>query len=79
MTDNIHGRWASDFGSYVAWVSGKKTPQNDGERKIYAYMDSLFKGILTPREDRITPELKQAVETAKAGGKRLVYDGHVSL
>lgn len=79
MTDNIHGRWASDFGSYVAWVSGKKTPQNDGERKIYAYMDSLFKGILTPREDRITPELKQAVEAAKAGGKRLVYDGHVSL
>ena len=79
MTDNIHGRWASDFGSYVAWVSGKKTPQNDGERKIYAYMDSLFKGILTPREDRITPELKQAVEAAKAGGKHLVYDGHVSL
>ena len=79
MTDNIHGRWASDFGSYVAWVSGKKTPQNDGERKIYAYMDSLFKGILTPREDRITPELKAAVETAKASGKRLVYDGHVSL
>ena len=35
MTDNIHGRWASDFGSYVAWVSGKKTPQNDGERKMY--------------------------------------------
>ena len=79
MTDNIHGRWASDFGSYVAWVSGKKTPQNDGERKIYAYMDSLFKGILTPREDRITPELKQAVEAAKTDGKRLVYDGHVSL
>ena len=79
MTDNIHGRWASDFGSYVAWVSGKKTPQNDGERKIYAYMDSLFNGILTPREDRITPELKQAVEAAKAGGKHLVYDGHVSL
>ena len=79
MTDNLHGRWASDFGSYVGWISGKGTPQNDGERKIYAYMDSLFKGILTPREDRITPELKQAVETAKAGGKRLVYDGHVSL
>ena len=79
MTDNIHGRWASDFGSYVAWVSGKKTPQNDGERKIYAYMDSLFKGILTPREDRITPELKQVVEAAKASGKHLIYDGHVSL
>ena len=79
MTDNIHGRWASDFGSYVAWVSGKKTPQTEGDRKIYAYMDSLFKGILTPREDRITPELKAAVETAKASGKRLVYDGHVSL
>ena len=79
MTDNIHGRWASDFGSYVGWISGKSTPQNDGERKIYAYMDSLFKGILTPREDRITPELKQAVEAAKAGGKHLVYDGHVSL
>ena len=79
MTDNIHGRWASDFGSYVAWVSGKGTPQNDGQRKIYAYMDSLFKGILTPREDRITPELKSAVEAAKAGGKRLVYDGHVEF
>ena len=76
---NLHGRWASDFGSYVGWISGKSTPQNDGQRKIYTYMDSLFKGILTPREDRITPELKQAVETAKASGKRLVYDGHVSL
>ena len=79
MTDNIHGRWASDFGSYVGWISGKSTPQTEGDRKIYAYMDSLFKGILTPREDRITPELKAAVETAKASGKRLVYDGHVSL
>ena len=79
MTDSIHGRWASDFGSYVFWISGKGTPLNDGERKIYVYMDSLFKGILTPREDRITPELKQAVESAKAGGKRLVYDGHMSL
>ena len=79
MTDNIHGRWASDFGSYVGWISGKSTPQTEGDRKIYAYMDSLFKGILTPRKDRITPELKAAVETAKASGKRLVYDGHVSL
>ena len=79
MTDNIHGRWASDFGSYVGWISGKSTPQTDGERKIYTYMDSLFKGILTPREDRITPELKSAVEAAKAGGKRLVYDGHVEF
>ena len=72
-------RWSSDFGSYVFWISGKSTPQTEGERKIYAYMDSLLKGILTPREDRITPELKAAVETAKAGGKRLVYDGHVSI
>ena len=79
MTDNIHGRWASDFGSYVGWISGKSTPQTEGDHKIYEYMDSLFRGILTPREDRITPELKSAVETAKAGGKRLVYDGHVSL
>ena len=72
-------RWASDFGSYLGWISGKSTPQTDGDHKIYAYMNSLFKGILTPREDRITPELKQAVEMAKASGKRLVYDGHVSL
>ena len=79
MTDNIHGRWTSDFGSYVGWISGKSTPQTEGDHKIYEYMDSLFRGILTPREDRITPELKSAVETAKAGGKRLVYDGHVSL
>ena len=79
MTDNIHGRWATDFGSYVSWISGKSTPQSDGDRKIYSYMDSLFKGILTPREDRITPELKHAVEAAKASGKRLIYDGHVLL
>ena len=72
-------RWASDFGSYLGWISGKGSPRNDGERKIFSYMDSLFKGILTPREDRITSDLKSAVDIAKSSGKKLVYDGHVSL
>ena len=73
------GRWASDFGDYMSYLRGDYKPQGSAQ-KVMDYMDTLFKGILTPRADRITPELKAAVDSVNAGSvKNLVYDGHVEL
>ena len=72
-------RWASDFADYVSYLRGDYKPQGSAQ-KVMTYMDGLFKGILTPREDHITPELKAAVDSVNAGSsKKLVYDGHVEL
>lgn len=73
------GRWASDFGGYMSYLRGDYKPQGS-KQKVMDYMNELFTGILTPRADRITPELKVAVDSVNAGStKKLVYDGHVEL
>lgn len=73
------GRWASDFGDYMSYLRGDYKPQGS-KQKVMDYMNELFTGILTPRADRITPELKVAVDSVNAGStKKLVYDGHVEL
>ena len=73
------GRWASDFGDYMSYLRGDYKPQGY-KKKVMDYMNELFTGILTPRADRITPELKVAVDSVNAGStKKLVYDGHVEL
>ena len=73
------GRWASDFGDYMSYLRGDYKPQGS-KQKVMDYMNELFTGILTPRADRITPELKVAVDSVNAGlTKKLVYDGHVEL
>ena len=72
-------RWASDFGDYMSYLRGDYKPQGS-KQKVMDYMNELFTGILTPRADRITPELKAAVDSVNAGSvKKLVYDGHVEL
>ena len=72
-------RWASDFGDYMSYLRGDYKPQGQ-KQKVMDYMNELFTGILTPRADRITPELKAAVDGVNAGStKKLVYDGHVEL
>ena len=73
------GRWASDFGDYMSYLRGDYKPQGS-KQKVIDYMNELFTGILTPRADRITPELKAAVDSVNAGStKKLVYDGHVEF
>ena len=73
------GRWASDFGDYMSYLRGDYKPQGS-KQKVMDYMNELFTGILTPRADRITPELKAAVDSVNAGStKKLVYDGHVEF
>ena len=73
------GRWASDFGDYMSYLRGDYKPQGS-KQKVMDYMNELFKGILTPRADRITSELKSAVDSVNASStKKLVYDGHVEL
>ena len=76
---DIHGRWASDFGAYVSWINGLSTPADEGQQKIYSYMNTLFGDILAPSNDRISSELKQMVDQARSSGKHVIYDGHVSL
>ena len=73
------GRWASDFGDYMSYLRGDYKPRGLSQ-KVMDYMDALFKGILTPKEDRITTELKAAVDSVNAvSAKKVVYDGHVEL
>lgn len=78
-SDFLVGRWASDFADYMSYLRGDYKPQGSAQ-KVMDYMNELFTGILTPRADRITPELKAAVDSVNAGStKKLVYDGHVEL
>lgn len=78
-SDFLVSRWASDFADYMSYLRGDYKPQGSAQ-EVMDYMDTLFKGILTPRADRITPELKAAVDSVNAGSvKKLVYDGHVEL
>ena len=72
------GRWATDFGNYLAYIRGEYKP-DEQQQKIMNYMASLFNGILTPSKSRLTEDLKKSLEFAKSKNKQLIYDGHLYL
>ena len=69
--------FASLFGTYMLQETGQKAVSTAVDMEIKKYFDTLLKGFTVPKSDSITKPLLDTVDTLRAKGKVIVFDGMV--
>ena len=69
--------FASLFGTYMLQETGQKAISTAVDMEIKKYFDTLLKGFTVPKSDSITKPLLDTVDTLRAKGKVIVFDGMV--
>ena len=67
--------FASLFGTYMLQETGQKAISTAVDMEIKKYFDTVLKGFTTPKSDSITRPLLKTVDTLRANGRVLVFDG----
>lgn len=71
--------FASLFGTYMLQETGQKEIKTATDAEIKKYFDALLNGFTRPTENKYTKDLITTVNTLKANGKTVVYDGLVHV
>ena len=69
--------FASLFGTYMLQQTGQKAVSTAVDMEIKKYFDTVLKGFTTPKSDSITKPLLDTVDSLRAKGKVVVFDGMV--
>ena len=69
--------FASLFGTYMLQETGQKAVSTAIDMEIKKYFDTVLKGFTTPKSDSITKPLLDTVDSLRAKGKVVVFDGMV--
>ena len=69
--------FASLFGTYMLQETGQKAVSTAVDMEIKKYFDTVLKGFTTPKSDSITKPLLDTVDSLRAKGKVVVFDGMV--
>ena len=69
--------FASLFGTYMLQETGQKAVSTAVDMEIKKYFDTVLKGFTTPKSDSITKPLLDTVDSLRAKGKVIVFDGMV--
>ena len=69
--------FASLFGTYMLQQTGQKAISTAVDMEIKKYFDTLLKGFTVPKSDSITKPLLDTVDSLRAKGKVVVFDGMV--
>ena len=69
--------FASLFGTYMLQQTGQKAVSTAVDMEIKKYFDTVLKGFTTPKSDSITKPLLDTVDSLRAKGKVVVFDGLV--
>ena len=69
--------FASLFGTYMLQETGQKAVSTAVDMEIKKYFDTVLKGFTTPKSDSITKPLLDTVNSLRAKGKVVVFDGMV--
>ena len=71
--------FASLFGTYMLQETGQKEIKTATDAEIKKYFDALLNGFTRPTENKYTKDLIATVNSLKANGKTVVYDGLVHV
>ena len=71
--------FASLFGTYMLQETGQKEIKTATDAEIKKYFDVLLNGFTRPTENKYTKDLIATVNSLKANGKTVVYDGLVHV
>ena len=71
--------FASLFGTYMLQETGQKEIKTATDAEIKKYFDTLLNGFTRPTENKYTKDLIATVNSLKANGKTVVYDGLVHV
>lgn len=71
--------FASLFGTYMLQETGQKEIKTATDAEIKKYFDVLLNGFTRPTENKYTKDLIATVNSLKANGKMVVYDGLVHV
>ena len=69
--------FASLFGTYMLQQTGQKAVSTAVDMEIKKYFDTVLKGFTVPKSDSITKPLLDTVDSLRAKGKVVVFDGMV--
>ena len=69
--------FASLFGTYMLQQTGQKAVSTAVDMEIKKYFDTVLKGFTVPKSDSITKPLLDTVDSSRAKGKVVVFDGMV--
>ena len=69
--------FASLFGTYMLQQTGQKAVSTAVDMEIKKYFDTVLKGFTVPKSDSITKPLLDTVNSLRAKGKVVVFDGMV--
>ena len=69
--------FASLFGTYMLQETGQKAISTAVDMEIKKYFDTVLKGFTVPKSDSITKPLLDTVDSLRAKGKVIVFDGMV--
>ena len=69
--------FASLFGTYMLQQTGQKAVSTAVDMEIKKYFDTVLKGFTVPKSDSITKPLLDTVDSLRAKGKVIVFDGMV--
>ena len=69
--------FASLFGTYMLQETGQKAVSTAVGMEIKKYFDTVLKGFTVPKSDSITKPLLDTVDSLRAKGKVVVFDGMV--
>ena len=71
--------FASLFGTYMLQETGQKAISTAVDMEIKKYFDTVLNGFTVPKSDSITKPLLDTVDSLRAKGKTIVFDGMIHV